>query len=1287
VLSAFSQAWASWKTAPGVALLAVVAFAVGIGSATAIFTVINGVMLQPLPYPGSERFVAIWGARTTEPNTSYSHSVPDLQDYEQQTTSFDVFGWFRGGRFNLTAPGEPQFVQGVAVTPALARQLGPPMLGQWFPDDTSAVISSTLWRRLGGGRDVIGSAVTLDGVRYTVSGVMPPAFRLPVVMVFVSRGETEVWIPLDPSPPDPNPGSGIYSAYARRKPGVSLAQAQADVRRVAANITEKDPDRHQFYTANVVDLRESTAPGLRNTLLILLGGAGLLLLIACANVATLLLARAVVRARETAIRVALGASRRQLALRYFAEGALVSIAGAAAGVGMSAILVRYILAAASEFVPRVDAIGIDWKVLGFSVAVAAATGVLAGLAPLWQAVRTQPNAVLSEGVRASAGAPARRVSKAFVVAEIALAFTLLTTSAILVVHLRNVSRVSPGFDPNGLVTFELVPPRRVASEATSPAARRAAQAQLEEARRAEQARLLDALRQTTGVTGAAFANQLPPGPICGGSAIFLEGRPAGAAAERVCLMVTTLDFFPTMGIPLRIGRLLNEADYQREAALRALELEDPDKEREEPVRILINEAAARAYWADRHPIGANARFSGTGGARLEIVGVVADVRNFGLKNPVFPAIYLPTLAGINTTNVVVRSDLPADQTIAGVRRAIGQTEPAAVVENVRTMNDVILDTLQLERLSSLVMTFFGLAALLMATLGIYGVMSYFVRQRTVELGTRMALGAVSRDLVALVLGGGLKLSLAGVAAGSIALVGGVWLLARYLGVADVGWLPFAASTAVVGLVATAAASVPALRTTLISPMVAMREQPPSVWRWAVQRMTHAARDIRHAVGGDASGSDVSPADVLTAFVDAARGADSYVGALRAGLASVCDELHVESAALLERRDGSTPADREYRCLVAAGALEPAAPVVAADGFLITRLRAYPLPLPFAPNELDALATWAAAHRPERFDEIRALAAAGVRLAVPLRTRREILGVLLLGERSSGTSFSAHEKQLLRTAADQFALMIENARLTDRVVEQETLRRDIALASDVQRRLLPDAPPQVDSVDFAAASVPARRIGGDYYDFVELRDNAIGIALADVSGKGVAAALIMSVVQASLRIISSEGGVLPPRLVARMNQFVYRSTPASKYATFFYAQLDESRRHLRYVNAGHNAPYLLRASRRTEAGSEPLAIEELTVGGTVVGMFPETEYEEATVELCPGDVLLVFTDGVPEAHNPDNEEFGEERLQELLRATAHLPADDISARISAEMKDWIRDAEQYDDLTFIVMKVR
>jgi predicted permease len=809
VLSAFSQAWASWKTAPGVALLAVVAFAVGIGSATAIFTVINGVLLRPLPYPDSERFVALTGARTTQPGIFMGMSVPELRDYEQQTTSFDAFGWFRGGRFHLTAPGEPQFVAGIAVTPSLVQELGSPLLGQWFADDTSAVLSSPLWQRLGARPDIIGSAITLDERRYTVSGVMRPAFRLPISTL--GSNNTDVWIPLDPSENSQNRGSGMYTAYARRKPGVSLDQAQADVRRVAAIVAATDPARYQSYTANAGGLRESAADIIRAPLLILLGGAGLLLLIACANVATLLLARSVVRARETAIRVALGASRRQLALRYFAEGALVSVAGAAAGVGLSMIFVRQILIAAALFVPRPDLIAIDWKVLGFSVAVAFATGVLAGLAPLWQASRTAPNAVLSDGVRASAAAPARRLSQAFVVTEIALAFTLLAMSAILVVHLRNLGRVPLGYDPDGLVTFQLTLPQSVASPSATPPERR-------DARRVEQNRLMAALRATPGVTGAAFASQLPT--FGGGTVVFAEGRPSDAPGQRVLLVQTTPDYLSTMRIPLRAGRWLNESDNQPEL-----------------LNVVVNEAAARAYWPGRNPIGASGRLYQADGDRFSIVGVVGDVRNSGLNRPPSPELYISaSLQAANPMNVVVRSALPTDQLIGAVRRTIRQANPLLPVADMRTMNDVIRSTLQLERLSSLVMTFFGLAALLMATLGIYGVVSYFVRQRTMELGTRMALGAVNRDIVALVLGGGLKLSLAGVAVGSIALIGGVWLLVRYLEVANFGWLPFATPAAAVTLVATAAASVPAWRTTLISPMAAMREQPPSVWRWARQRM-------------------------------------------------------------------------------------------------------------------------------------------------------------------------------------------------------------------------------------------------------------------------------------------------------------------------------------------------------------------------------------------------------------------------------------------------------------------
>jgi sigma-B regulation protein RsbU (phosphoserine phosphatase) len=263
----------------------------------------------------------------------------------------------------------------------------------------------------------------------------------------------------------------------------------------------------------------------------------------------------------------------------------------------------------------------------------------------------------------------------------------------------------------------------------------------------------------------------------------------------------------------------------------------------------------------------------------------------------------------------------------------------------------------------------------------------------------------------------------------------------------------------------------------------------------------------------------------------------------------------------------------------------------------------------------------------------------------------------------------------------FALLIENAHLTTRAVEQEKLRKDVALAAEVQRRLLPAGPPRSPFATLAAFTLPARLVGGDYYDFLDLGGGRIGIAVADVSGKGVAAALLMSAVQASLRVITSAGEVPLSQLAARMNAFLYQSTGANKYATFFYAQLDEETRQLAYVNAGHNPPFLVRAS---DAGA---TVVELAAGGTVIGLFEEMSYESASVELQSGDLLVAFTDGVTEALDPSGEEFGEERLKDLLRSVRGAPADDVASHLAAAMKAWMGGAEQHDDLTFVVVALR
>jgi putative ABC transport system permease protein len=1247
--SMLSHAWRSWKRAKGVALLAIVAVTVGIGSATAIFTVINGVMLKPLPFPQGERFVAIYGARIDEPGRYSSSSVPDLIEYQARTTSFDVFGWFSLANFNLTSPGDPQYLAGAEVTPSLARSLGAPSLGQWFVDEQGAVISNTLWMRLGSDPNIVGRPLTLDDRQFTITGVMPREFEFPVFGTTTGRMPFEIWIALDPTGKGHRPDQAVYFANGRRKPGVSLQQARADVARVAADIARADPASHPRYTAVVMGLRRQTLTDLQSTLLLLFGAAGLLLLIACANVATLLLARSVARARETAIRVALGAGRAHLALRYLAEGAVVSSIGAATGVGLSVVLVRLFVVAGSEYVPYADELSIDWKVLAFAIAMAFVASALASLAPLWQAVRTPPNAVLTEGVRASAGGAVRKVSQALVVAEIALAFTLITVSVILVVHLRNLGRVPTGFDPTNLLTFQLSAPGRVVgSKSLVPF----------------QKRVIDALEAIPGVTSVGVANQLPLDGCCMGGTVHVEGRPPGDEGRRVSFLFVTPGFLPAMGIPLRAGRFLSEADTS-----------------EDVLFAVVNQAAVNRYWPDRNPVGATGRLNRADGNRFQVVGVIGDVRNDGLNKVPEAEIYLlATLIPVNPMFLVVRSSLPSDRILPEVRRALQNVDRTLAIHDERLMTDIVQDSLQLERVSSLVMTSFGLGALLMATLGIYGVVSYGVRQRQVELGTRMALGAVGRDLMRMVVGGALRMAAIGIAVGAVALSGSVVLLARALDIRDVTWVPFALSIGVVAFISVAASSVPAWRASLLSPMVAIRDESSSAWESVRRRFRRAMEDVKGAV---TIGSSVqTPPTLLTEFVAAARGADSFDDALRSALSTLCNRIGVESAVLLEK-----DADHGYRRRIGISALESTEWTVPIDGFLVSRLTAYPMPLPFERDELATLSEWAAANRPDRLDEIRGLAHADVRMAVPLRTRSEIMGILLMGPSRDHSQFGPVEKQVLRSCADQFALMMENARLTDRVVGQEVLRRDLALAAEVQKRLLPSGPPSADIAEFAAISLPARSIGGDYYDFIQVGDQRIGIALADVSGKGVAAALIMSVVQASLRIIASDGDISLPRLAARMNEFLYRSTPGNKYATFFYAQVDGDRRQLRYVNAGHNPPYLVRARKSAGATSDTNApVEELTTGGAVVGMLPGMSYEEATVDLCTGDVLLAYTDGVTEAHDPDNVEFGEERLKTLLSDVAHLSADDIRERISAELKEWIKDAEQYDDLTFVVMKV-
>ena len=1228
VIRAFWQAWRSWRSAKTVALFASVALAVGIGATTSIYTVVHAVMLKPLAYRDGDRFVALFGAATNDPEHYSDLSFKDAQTYQERTRAFDGFGWFREAGKNLVFAGEPQHVQGAAVTTSLVHQLGvDPVIGRWFQDQDEAVISNSVWRRLGSDPGIVGKALTLDGRKYTVTGVMPAGFHLPVGAVTVAGFSAEVWMPLDAK----ESGRGFF-AYARRKPGVSFAAAESDVKRVAAEIAAEDPVRHSGYTARLFDLRETVIKDIRPTLLLLFAAAGLLFLITCANTAGLLLARSVARARETAIRVALGPGRGHLALHYFAEGFMVALAGAVGGVLLSLTMIPAIVSMTSEYLPRAEEIAVDWTVLLFALAGAFVASVLSSLAPLWQAARTSPADILAEGVRATVGSRTRRLSQSLVVAEIALAFGLLAVSAVLIFHLRNLSRMPLGFDPDHVLTFTLsVPVTSVDSD---------------QKRITLHNRLIEALRTVPGAEEVAVSNQLPLDGCCLGTSVYPDGRPHDpSASQRMSLMAVSPGYFRAMRIPLRSGRLFNDHDVAKDRIL-----------------VVIDQAAAKRYWGDENPVGAFGRFDGPSGDRFQVIGVVGDVKNDGLNNPTVPEIYIQSfIYRRESMNFVMRSGRPVASLLPEIRRVIHGIDPEQPITDVATMREIIQQTMTLERVGSVMTAFFAGAALLLAMLGIYGVVSYSVRQRTVEIGTRMALGAGGPGVLALIVGGGLKMAAYGIAAGGLASVGVASYLGRIFKFGQPEAEPFLYSTATVAAVSFAATVLPAWRAALLSPMVALRNEPESMWQAARLKVQRAVREI------SAREAPVVPLDALIGeFTSSTRSASSSSEVAQIALATLQERTGAQSALLLERTSRG-----EYRCVQCS---------LPANSILLNRLRHYRHPLNLDPGSFETWERWAKEFRPEHAAEIETLANTDARLAVALRAKNEIVGILLLGSPKGREHYTAAEKQIFSRSAEVFALMIENARLTSRAIEQERLQRDLELAAEVQRRLLPDEPPAGGAFALAAFSLPARTVGGDYYDFLDLGGERIGIALADISGKGIAAALLMSVVQASLRVIATEGEMPLSELAARMNGFIYRSTGTNKYATFFYAQIDRRSRRLRYVNAGHNAPYLV---RRSGAGVE---ITELTAGGTVLGLFPEAQYDDATVDLCSGDLLVAFTDGITEALDSEGQEFGEQRLKDFLRSATGKTAEEISSSLAGRVREWIGDAEQHDDLTFVVVAV-
>ncbi|MGA9626412.1 MAG: FtsX-like permease family protein, partial [Bryobacteraceae bacterium] len=723
-------------------------------------------------------------------------------------------------------------------------------------------------------------------------------------------------------------------------------------------------------------------------------------------------------------------------------------------------------------IPRAGGIGINSTTLLFAFGAAILSSVLFSLAPLWQAARILPNEVLSDGVRASAPARSRGLSRGLVVAEIALAFVLLSVSAVLIAHLNRLLHTTAGFDPDGLLTFSV----------------NTSSAEYMDMDRLVplQKRLLEAIQRIPGVSGAALVNHVPLAGCCYITALFPEGTVSGDyglhAGVEVNFIVVSPGYFQTMRIPVLRGRGFDERD---------------DGKGDVP-GIIIDSTAARRCFRDRDALGAFARLGDANGSRARVIGIVGDVRNRGLGDPTQAEEYLPvTITPVNPMHFVVRSRLPVSTLVPEIRRSVRSVAPSQPIYEVRTMPEIVLGSVMNERLQSLLTAFFASAALLMAALGVYGVVSYAVRHRTVEIGTRMALGAVGRDVLRLVLGDGLGMAAYGIAAGAVAVIAAVFLLkSEVFGIRIDNPLPFLVSTAIVAGITALACFFPGWRATLVAPMAAIRDDPGSVWRSARTGARGLAKRVSGLISGSVDEAAVSEGALMAEFVDSSRHAESFRQAIQLALEALREAIHCESALLLEK--SSAQAFRS----VARAPVEPGIVcTVPAGGLLIGRLRGYPYPLPLTPGDFETWSRWAAAEKPQHVAEIESLRGTGAALAVPLLAKNGIAGILLLGPPVGRAEYGAAEQRALRNCAGQFALMIENARLTERMVEQERLNRDLQLAVEVQKRLFPDKPPVSATMALAGMSLPARSVGGDYYDFLDLGSQRIGIALADVAGKG------------------------------------------------------------------------------------------------------------------------------------------------------------------------------------------
>jgi putative ABC transport system permease protein len=788
---------------PGFTAIAVLTLALGIGANTAIFSVVNGVLLRPLPFRDPSRLVLI---AERSPFPVISTSRENYLDWRDQSHSFEAMEATRSGSITLTGAGEPERLNVRMATAGLFSMLGiNAWIGRTFlcEEDSAggtpvALLSYGLWqRRFGGSPDIIGTTINLDLQPYTVVGILPNGFQI--------LQPADVYLPFMPwaktLPDDRNWHPGIIP-LARLKQGVSREQARVEMIGITKRLEQQYPDYNTGTSADVVGLQEQIVQNSRPALLLLLGAVSFVLLIACANVANLLLARAASRGREVAIRTAMGASRGRVIRQLLTESVLLSLAGGLLGVIVAWAAIGLLPKIAGDSIPPGAPIGLDPWVLAFTALVSLFTGLLFGIVPALRTAKLDLREALNEGSRGSTAGPGQHVLRGALVAmEIALAMLLLVGSGLLLRSFSRLQEVPPGFQPDHLL---------VADIPLSPTA----YAKPED-RYQFFDRLVERARTLPGVRSAAAASFLP---VSGGGSIIhfnITGRPPKSPHEFVAAGYRTItpNYLETLGVPLLQGRHFTRADNEKAPAV-----------------VLINSTMARTFFPNENPLGKRLQLGALPDHEvptMEIVGVVGDV-HFGLGTDPQAEMYLPyrqadLILPVFQLSVVMRTAGDPTLQTAALRSALAEIDPNQPLVKVRTMEENMATTVAQPRFRTWLIGILAMLALVLAAVGVYGVMSYTVTQRTSEIGVRVALGAQPRDVFRIIVGQGLRLALFGVAVGLVAALVLTRLLQSFLfGISAYDPLTFIAVSAILTLVAIAASYFPARRATRVDPMIALR---------------------------------------------------------------------------------------------------------------------------------------------------------------------------------------------------------------------------------------------------------------------------------------------------------------------------------------------------------------------------------------------------------------------------------------------------------------------------------